>query len=112
MKKSELVQIIKEELQKQYTTLGDLKLGVNVKIGDSLPLPHSSDEMYRIYAQKALDNYLKAFDLNTKIIIDRTKPWSEQFTVPAWKKDQERAYQAKQNFLDKERSSGRTSGLD
>lgn len=112
MKKSELIQIIKEELQKQYTTLGDLKLGVNIEVGDALPKPDSSDEMNRIYSQEALDNYLKGKDLSTKVIIDKTKPWFKQFQIPSFKQGQNLSRQAKQSFLDRERSAGRTSGLD
>lgn len=111
MKKSELVQIIKEELQKQHTTLGDLKLGVNIETGDHLPSPNS-DEMVKIYSQEALDAYLKGKDLNTKVIIDKSKPWFSQFEIPAYKQGIEKATQTRKSFIDQEREKGRTGGLD
>lgn len=111
MKKSELIQIIKEELGRGITSLGDLKLGVNIEVGDHLPEPFS-DEMVKIYSQEALDNYLKGKDLNTQVIIDKNEPWFNQYRVPAFEKGRQRGTQAKQSFLDRERSVGRTGGLD
>jgi hypothetical protein len=93
------------------TTLGDLKLGVNIEVGDHLPEPNS-ENMVKIYSQEALDNYLANKDLSTPIVIDKSQPWFSQFQIPSFSQGREKYTQRKASWLDRERSMGRTSGLD
>lgn len=104
-----LINILLEE--KQVLTLGDLEFGVNVQKGDFLPKPFS-DALTGISNDEQLQRYLQGEDLTATVIIDRTQHRNYVFNIPSFEKSREKSMQGKSDWIDNERTKGRTTGLD
>jgi hypothetical protein len=138
MKKSDLKQLIREEIKKvlnenrQTLPLKDLSLDtlkiVAEPIADKLvvrlPLPQDSLRQLDLnspYFQEDLDSYKNelvsrfgANILNASIILDPSGVWSKKITIDDenFRKAKENYIQGKSAWVDRETSIGRTSGLD
>lgn len=84
-----------EDPKKEIVSIGNLQFGVNVLAGDKLPSGSYSDAFTSIRDEKDLDRWRTNLDPELEVIIDRTKPWNEVFTIPAWKETMKKASDAK-----------------
>lgn len=139
MKKSQLKQLIKEEIKRilnenttiQNLTLSDLKpiatpiklTGINQLIVD---LPKSNGNTFKIdinseYAQNDLDFYKKQLTnelgdeiMNAPIILNPSKVWYERAMIDdeSFEKAKERALSAKKSWLKNEQKMDKTSNLN
>ena len=81
--------------KKEIVSIGNLQFGVNVLAGDKLPDGPHSDVFSSMRSEKDLDNWRTNRDPELEVIIDRTKPWHERFTIPAWEEAMKKASDAK-----------------
>ena len=122
MKKSELRQIIREEISRVLN-----EQAVTMKLKDI-----TQDDLDRIFGEKdptfpnlddsrsgfsmgfGLEDYKAKYSkyLNSDVIMDPSVVWFNQVIIPDMKERQDAFSDAKAAFLDKERKAGRTSGLD
>jgi hypothetical protein len=138
MKKSDLKQLIREEIIKvlsenrQTLPLKDLSLDtlkivaepIANKLVIRLPLPQDSLRQLDLnspYSQEDLDSYKNelinkfgANILNASIILDPSEVWSKKIIIDDenFRKAKEKYTQGKSAWIDRETSAGRTSGLD
>lgn len=104
-----LLKILTEQIEK--TTIQGLKFGVNVPKGASLPNPNE-DTLTSIFTERDLENWKQDKDPSLEVIIDPSKPWHSEFTIPAFTKGREKFKKGKAAYMDRERNAGKTSGLD
>lgn len=122
MKKSQLRQIIREEisrmLNEQAVTmkLKDITQDDLSRIfGDESPtFPNLDDSRSGFGEGFGLEDYKRQYSkyLNSDVIMDPSAVWFNQVIIPDMKERKDAFSRAKGAFLDKERKAGRTSGLD
>lgn len=84
-----------EDPKKEIVSIGNLQFGVNVLTGDQLPSGPHSDAFSPMRSEKDLDRWRTNMDPELEVIIDRTKPGYERFTIPAWEEAMKKASDAK-----------------
>ena len=123
MKKSELRQLIKEEIQKVLNEQAE-----TMKLKDI-----TQDDLNRIFGKEApnfpnlddsrtplgkigfgLEDYKQLYSdyLDSDVVMDPNKVWFNQVDIRDMKEKRDAFSKAKGAFLDRERAAGRTSGLD
>ena len=122
MKKSQLRQIIREEISRVLN-----EQAITMKLKNI-----TQDDLDRIFGEKdptfpnlddSRSSFTMAFDLedykakyskylDSDVIMDPSAVWFNQVIIPDMKERRDAFSKAKGEFLDKERAAGRTSGLD
>jgi len=124
MKKSELRQLIKEEIQKVLNEQAEtMKLkditqdDLNRIFGKEAPtFPNLDDSRSGFSMGFGLEDYKAKYSkyLDSDVIMDPSAAWFNQVIIdhPDMKGKRDAFSKAKGAFLDRERAAGRTSGLD
>lgn len=123
MKKSQLRQIIQEEisrvLNEQATTmkLKDITQDDLDRIfgGEAPYFPNLDDSSTKLgKIGFGLEDYKQRYSdyLDSDVVMNPSEAWFNQVNIPDMKERQDAFDKAKGAFLDRERAAGRTSGLD